>query len=161
MNRANRRLGGSRFPTHDSIPPKINNSKNCDRDTLSTDCDTAVNSNQGCGVGFSDPYPPYKSYGAPFNHAGGGYFVTYKGRDFVKVWFYPRLGYVPEVIRDGAQRGKLVDPDFSWGFPAANFPFYPGHCDYEQHFNAHQMVFDLTFCVGVLSTRLVFCSIHG
>jgi len=85
----------------------------------------------------------------------------YKGRDSVKVWFYPRIGYVPEVIRDGAQRGKPMHPDITWGFPAANFPFYPDRCNYEQHFNAHQIVFDLTFCVSVLSTLLVFCSICG
>ncbi|KAH9027702.1 concanavalin A-like lectin/glucanase domain-containing protein [Lactarius pseudohatsudake] len=53
---------------------------------------------------------------------------------------------VPEVIRDGAQRRKLVYPDFDWDVPAANFPFDSDQCDYEQHFDAHQIVFDLTFC---------------
>ena len=85
----------------------------------------------------------------------------YKRSDSVKIWFYPRTGYVPEQIRHGVQRGELAYPDTTWGSPVANYPFYPDRCDYEQHINAHRMVFDLTFCVSVLSTLLVFCSIHG
>ncbi|KAH8982710.1 glycoside hydrolase family 16 protein, partial [Lactarius akahatsu] len=103
----------------------------------------AVNFNAGCGVEFSESRT---SYGDQFNLAGGGYFVMYKGRDSVKVWFFPRGHDVPEVIRDGAQRRKLVYPDFDWDVPAANFPFDSDQCDYEQHFDAHQIVFDLTFC---------------
>ncbi|KAH8982715.1 concanavalin A-like lectin/glucanase domain-containing protein [Lactarius akahatsu] len=114
--------------------------------TADSNCDTAANFNTGCGVIFTDPLPSCTSYGAPFNRAGGGYFVMYKGRDSVKVWFYPRVGYVPKVIRDGAGRGQRVRPDFTWGLPAANFPFFPDHCNYDQHFDAHQIVFDLTFC---------------
>ncbi|KAH8994699.1 concanavalin A-like lectin/glucanase domain-containing protein [Lactarius hatsudake] len=124
--------------------------------TADSNCDTAANFNAGCGVIFTDPLPSCTSYGAPFNRAGGGYFVMYKGRDSVKVWFYPRDGYVPRVIRDGAGRGQPVRPDFTWGLPAANFPFFPNYCNYAEHFDAHQIVFDLTFCVGVLSTYLLF-----
>ncbi|KAI9462903.1 concanavalin A-like lectin/glucanase domain-containing protein, partial [Lactarius psammicola] len=119
---------------------------NCGRDTSLTDCNTAANNNAGCGVIFSDPDPFCTSYGAPFNRAGGGYFVTYRGRDSVKVWYYPRHRFAPEVIRVGAPWGVPVYPDIFWGIPAANFPFCPDLCDYEQHFNAHQIIFDLTFC---------------
>ncbi|KAH9025989.1 hypothetical protein EDB85DRAFT_2149444 [Lactarius pseudohatsudake] len=88
-------------------------------ETSFTDCNTAANHNAGCGVIFSDTVPPpctsCTSYGAPFNRAGGGYFVTYRGRDSVKVWFYPRHGYVPEVFRDGAPRGVPVYPDIFFG----------------------------------------------
>jgi len=38
--------------------------------------------------------------------------------------------------------------------PAANFPMRKGYCDYDQHFDAHKMVFDLTFCVSAFR---VFC----
>ncbi|KAH9047159.1 concanavalin A-like lectin/glucanase domain-containing protein [Lactarius hengduanensis] len=114
-------------------------------ETSLTDCNTAVKHNKGCGVTFTDPDP---SYGAPFNRAGGGYFVTYRGRDSVKVWFYPRHAHVPAVFRDGAPRGVLVYPDTSWGSPVANFPFRPDLCDYEQHFAAHRIIFSLTFCGG-------------
>ncbi|KAH9047156.1 concanavalin A-like lectin/glucanase domain-containing protein [Lactarius hengduanensis] len=119
-------------------------------ETSFTDCNTAANHNAGCGVIFSDTVPPpctsCTSYGAPFNRAGGGYFVTYRGRDSVKVWFYPRHGYVPEVFRDGAPRGVPVYPDTFWGPPVANFPFSPDLCDYEQHFAAHRIIFSSTFC---------------
>ncbi|KAF8264596.1 concanavalin A-like lectin/glucanase domain-containing protein [Lactarius quietus] len=108
-------------------------------ETANTNCDTSVNFNSGCGVIFSDPSPSCTSYGAPFNQAGGGYFVMYRATDSVKIWFFPRDGYVPEF-------GQPIYPDFTWGSPAANFPFYPQYCDYDTHFNAHEMVFDLTFC---------------
>lgn len=120
------------------------------RQTATTNCDAAVDFNAGCGVIFSDPKPSCTSFGAPFNQAGGGYFVMYRESDSVKIWFFPRDGPVPDVICKGAQWGQAVYPDFTWGAPAANFPFYPEYCDYDQHFNAHEMVFDLTFCVGVL-----------
>jgi hypothetical protein len=84
----------------------------------------------------------------------------YRGPDSVKVWFFPRVGNVPEVILNGGQRGTPIFPDITWGLPAANFPFYPEYCDYESHFNAHMLVFDLTFCVSLPSTLLVFCAIH-
>jgi len=115
---------------------------------LNSDCDAAVKYNEGCGVEFSDPFIRYTSYGAPFNLAGGGYFAMYKGRDAVKIWSFPRRDYpVPPMIRDGASvsREWAMDLD-SWGDPDAHFPFDPYLCDYKQHFDAHQMVFDLTFC---------------
>ncbi|KAF8264597.1 concanavalin A-like lectin/glucanase domain-containing protein, partial [Lactarius quietus] len=81
----------------------------------------AVNGNEGCGVTFADTMLPSTSYGASFNQAGGGYFVMYRGSDAVMVWFFPRAGNVPDVILNGAEEG-------------------------EPHFDAHNMVFDLTFC---------------
>ena len=74
----------------------------------------------------------------------------YRGTDSVKIWFFPRekIEDVPEVVCQGAPRGEPMFPDASWGEPDANFPFYPQYCDYDQHFNAHMMVFDLTFCVS-------------
>jgi len=121
---------------------------------VATNCDVAASSNAGCGVIFNDPHPSFTSYGDPFNQAGGGYFVMYKGRDSVKVWFFPRNDYVPEVIADGASWGTYMSPDRTWGAPAANFPFYPDRCDYKSHFDAHQIVINLTFCVSVLATPL-------
>ena len=128
------------------------------RHTLNTDCDAAVKDNEGCGVSFSDPFLRYTSYGAPFNLAGGGYYAMYKGRDAVKIWSFPRRDYpIPQSIREGVPRGWAVDPDSDpfWGDPDAHFPFDPYLCDYKQHFDAHQMVFDLTFCVSVLFALLI------
>lgn len=81
----------------------------------------------------------------------------YRGSDSVKIWFYPRNGYVPNVILNGARWGEQMYPDLTWGLPAANFPFYPEYCDYDQHFNAHEMVFDLTFCVSLCFRLLTHC----
>ena len=47
------------------------------------------------------------------------------------------------------------DSDPSWGYPDAHFPMDPDYCDCQQHFDEHQMVIDLTFCVSVLSALLI------
>jgi hypothetical protein len=39
-------------------------------------------------------------------------------------------------------------PDPSWGIPAADFPMSPDLCNYDEHFDAHQIIFSLTFCVS-------------
>lgn len=122
----------------------------CVRTTASTNCDASVNYNSGCGVTFDDPEPSSSSYGDSFNKYGGGWYVMYRGSDSVKVWFYPRDDEgVPEVIRQPGQCGEPILPDSTWGDPDANFPFSSQDCDYDQHFNAHQMVFDLTLCVSL------------
>jgi hypothetical protein len=119
------------------------------RTTLDTDCNTAVNSNAGCGVSFTDSGP---SYGSDFNMNRGGYFVMVKSRMFgVQVYFWPQNSInVPPEIRDCGSGGGSLFPNPSWGSPAANFPMCPGYCDYDSHFNAHQIVFDLTFCVRAM-----------
>jgi len=116
--------------------------------STSNDCNAFVNFNQGCGVLFSNSGP---SYGAPFNLNGGGYYVMSKTRDSgIKIWFWRRGDHtVPPEISHGPtwRGGVLIDlPNPSWGDPAAYFPLDPGHCNYNQYFNAHVMVFDLTFC---------------
>jgi hypothetical protein len=114
--------------------------------TLSTDCNTAVDNNSGCGVSFTASGP---SYGSAFNMNGGGYYAMVKSRSLgIQVYFWPRDSIiVPPEIRDCGSGGGSLYPDyFSWGLPAANFPMCSGYCDYDEHFNAHQMVFDLTFC---------------
>jgi hypothetical protein len=68
----------------------------------------------------------------------------------VQVWFWPRNSpFIPQEICEGAEfdEHEPIFPNLSWGAPAANFPMYPGYCNYTDHFNAHKMVFDLTFCV--------------
>ncbi|KAL0956281.1 hypothetical protein HGRIS_002439 [Hohenbuehelia grisea] len=109
--------------------------------TVSTNCDAAVNYNQGCGTRI----PKSNSYGSGFNVNGGGWFVMHKSRDMgVRVWFWSRSDpSVPSAITSGSPVLTYGDMD-SWGTPDANFP--PDTCQYDTHFNAHQMVFDLTFC---------------
>lgn len=114
----------------------------------STDCNAADNSNQGCGVSGVP-----LSYGADFNAAGGGWFAMQRGAATgIRAWFWSREGAddVPIAVRYplvGAVTG--VSPDESWGEPYAVFPMGAA-CNYTEHFNAHQFVFDLTFCVSDL-----------
>lgn len=62
----------------------------------------------------------------------------------VAVYFWPRTSTeVPSAVSRGY---GLIQPDYTWGVPQAYFPF-TSSCDYGTHFDAHKMVFDLTFCV--------------
>ncbi|KAI0308543.1 concanavalin A-like lectin/glucanase domain-containing protein, partial [Amylostereum chailletii] len=142
--------------------------------TISTDCNTATNYNTGCGTQFtapdrpptplsalslplgsvaniftedqvaeSDINAPAPSFGEPFNAAGGGFYAMSKTRDTgIQVWFWPRNSpHVPPEVRWGAE---IIVPGVTWGTPAASFPL--DQCKYDDHFDAHQIVFDLTFC---------------
>jgi hypothetical protein len=114
------------------------------RSTISTDCDTSVNNNQGCGTQFNTTNS--NSFGASFNQVGGGWYAMQKtAADGINVWFWSRTDpTVPDEVRSGR---NSVSPDSSWGWPSAAFP--STSCDYASHFNAHEIIFDLTLCVGV------------
>lgn len=124
--------------------------------TVSTNCDAKANFNQGCGTKSALG----TSYGSVFNTLGGGYYVMARTRaEGIRIWFWRRDDpTVPADVRGtyGASVQKPLDfmfggppsitPDPSWGVPDASFPV-GDFCDYNSHFDAHMMVFDLTFCV--------------
>ncbi|KIM83377.1 glycoside hydrolase family 16 protein [Piloderma croceum F 1598] len=106
--------------------------------TVSTDCDATINNNQGCGTQFTVP----KSYGTSFNNAGGGWYAMQKtAADGISVWFWSRMD--PDVPAEVRNNNDSISPK-SWGMPSAWFP--STNCDYASHFNAHEIIFDLTFC---------------
>ncbi|EIW83244.1 glycoside hydrolase family 16 protein [Coniophora puteana RWD-64-598 SS2] len=108
-------------------------------ETVSTDCDASVNTNQGCGTTTKKS----NSFGTGFNVAGGGHYVLQKSDTGIRTWFFPRDDQrFPAELAYGAQ---TVHPGPDWGTPDAFFPM-GGNCDYGQHFNAHAIVFDLTLC---------------
>lgn len=110
-------------------------------------CDTNYNYNSGCGTQVPQP----DSYGKNFNSVGGGFYALARSKEYgIKVWFWPRLGFVPFDVR---WNSETVDPDW-WGFPTAYFPT-GDNCEYEKHFDAHMLVFDLTFCVRGISPPCV------
>jgi hypothetical protein len=120
------------------------------RITVSTNCDTNVNYNQGCGTQVVQP----GSYGEGFNsHEGGIYALARSKADGIKVWFWPRTTTLLDLAGISSNLADIpfdgdedrVDPD-KWGTPAAYFPT-EGNCNYPGHFDAHRIVFDLTFCV--------------
>ena len=96
------------------------------------------------------------SYGEAFNLDTGGYYVTSRSRDCgIQIWFWPRNSpCVPPEIAQGG--GEALSPNPTWGEPAAAFPMDPGYCNYDQYFNEHEIIFDLTFCVGDLFFTLYF-----
>ncbi|KAJ7287593.1 glycoside hydrolase family 16 protein [Mycena rebaudengoi] len=108
--------------------------------TVSTNCDATVNYNQGCGVSFDDKP---NSFGKGFNNHGGGWYAVERSATCgVSIWFWSRNDpSVPIEVKDGL---STVNPDPGmWGMPQASFPV--DTCD-QSRFDAHQVVFDLTFC---------------
>ncbi|KAF8621472.1 hypothetical protein AX15_007765 [Amanita polypyramis BW_CC] len=106
--------------------------------TQTTVCDTNVDYNKGCGVSFARR----ESYGSYFNFNGGGYYVMQRSRsNGVNIWFKTRWE-VPWEIKDGEDN---ITIDLFFGPPDAHFDF-GDTCNYDAHFDAHKMVFDLTLC---------------
>jgi len=112
--------------------------------TVSTDCNVAINGNQGCAVSFGNSGP---SYGTAFNSNDGGFYAMSKSPTTgIQVWFWARgSSAIPPEISQGASTGQTITT-MDWGQPAANFTMLPGYCDYPSHFNAQKITFDLTFC---------------
>ncbi|KAK2462476.1 hypothetical protein APHAL10511_005446 [Amanita phalloides] len=104
--------------------------------SLSLDCNTAVNYNQGCGVQFSQP----NSYGTDFNNNGGGFYMMQRSEYGVHVWLR-QLWDLPWGVAEGAER---LSVNLFWEPPDVTFDFTS--CDYLEHFDDHAMIFDLTFC---------------
>lgn len=115
------------------------------RNTTSSNCDASVNYNQGCGVSFSEKH----SYGANFNAAGGGFYIMEKNHEKgVSVWFIERFN-IPFIGDElNLDLVLLSTPDAY--FPLQDDDWSDCNCSYSDHFNAHDIVFDLTFCVSTL-----------
>jgi hypothetical protein len=66
--------------------------------TSGTDCNVAVNSNEGCGVKFNTQ----NSYGHDFNLIQGGFYAMERSSTEVKVWFWPRTASnIPGDVLNG------------------------------------------------------------
>lgn len=72
-------------------------------------------------------------------------YVLHRSSDWgIRIYFWSRYDFtVPSEIREPRER---IHPSFDWGIPQAVFPFTE-KCS-PDHFNAHQIIFDLTFCVS-------------
>ncbi|KAH6914153.1 endo-1,3(4)-beta-glucanase chain A [Coprinopsis sp. MPI-PUGE-AT-0042] len=106
---------------------------------IAMDCDGLANGNQGCGTSFSKA----NSYGIELNRERGGWYVMQRSAtEGINIWFWSRSdSTVPLSVKYGGER---VDIGPSWGLPEASFTFET--CSYLDHFDNHQVVFDLTFC---------------
>jgi hypothetical protein len=131
---------------HTSAGCAMPQSRNQTGTTVTTNCDANVNYNIGCGTSFAPD-----SYGAGFNNNGGGWYVMRKSRERgISVWFWRRDDRtVPREVVDGRSR---VSPN--WRTPDAHFPTEEGQCEYDNYFDAHQIVINLTFCVSRVNDHL-------
>ncbi|KAG8853768.1 hypothetical protein FRB96_008023 [Tulasnella sp. 330] len=103
---------------------------------VTTDCNTAVNGNAGCGVAANKA----NSYGPGLNSAGGGYYAMERTSTYIKIWFWGRNeANIPADITSGA---TSVDPT-KWGTPVADF--VNNNCAFS-HFGAHNIIINLTLC---------------
>ncbi|KAF9019941.1 glycoside hydrolase family 16 protein [Hymenopellis radicata] len=116
----------------------------------STDCNHDTNDNEGCVV--TDPSTA--SYGAAFAQAQGGVFVTEFAESGISVWFFSRSD-VPDSISGNS---SSISTD-NLGTPTANWP--TGGCDIDSHFEAQNLIFDITLCgdfAGATSTFAETCT---
>jgi hypothetical protein len=66
----------------------------------------------------------------------------------ISIWFWSRDSpSVPDFVRSGGNGGGSITTE-GWGVPDAYFPTNT-NCPYSNHFNAHRIIFDLTFCVSL------------
>jgi hypothetical protein len=69
----------------------------------------------------------------------------------VLIWFWER--YDPRVPTEITFDSVFLTPDEDeWGPPNARWT--TEKCDFEQRFDRHEIIFDLTFCVGLLFMRM-------
>lgn len=97
-----------------------------------SNCNVYETGNSGCGiVGNKD------SYGIPFNNHQGGVYAMEWTNSRIQIFFFPR-GSIPANVY-----ASNPDPS-SWGKPVGYWTL-GSNCP-PSHFNAHQIIFDTTFC---------------
>ncbi|KAF9518120.1 glycoside hydrolase family 16 protein [Hydnum rufescens UP504] len=111
---------------------------------VSSDCNSAVNSNQGCAVKSTQP----NSYGPGFNANGGGWYAMERTSTRISIWFWPRGSNPPRNVANGE---KGIDTS-TWGTPMA--VFVNDSCDISSKFGRHNIVINLTFCGWAGDPRL-------
>lgn len=117
---------------------------------LYANCNTAVNSNSGCGVQNTLP----NNYGAPFNAAGGGWYAMERTPDEIKVWFWSQdnAGSAPTGMKNG---DTSINTD-NWGQPVAYFP--NTDCNLASLFSENNIIINLTFCGDWAGSSSVYAS---
>ncbi|KAH9950667.1 concanavalin A-like lectin/glucanase domain-containing protein [Amylocystis lapponica] len=111
----------------------------------STDCNTALNGNQGCAI--TDPST--SSYGAAFANDGGGVFVTEFASSGISIWFFNRSS-IPDSLQGNATTVNTT----AIGTPVANWP--ASSCTISQFFNPQRLIFDITLCGTYAGNTAVF-----
>ncbi|GIZ43268.1 hypothetical protein CKM354_000650000 [Cercospora kikuchii] len=129
--------------TSDSNTMSLHSSPNCSiagsgqTGTLATsNCDSSLNGNSGCGSELKNTTANPNNYGASFNAIRGGVYATEWTSNYIKHWWFPR-GQIPASITAG-------NPDVStFGHPAVNAQ---GACDIDSHFRNMSIIINIDFC---------------
>ncbi|KAG6888516.1 hypothetical protein C0995_007759 [Termitomyces sp. Mi166 len=103
--------------------------------TLNANCASA--DGRGCIVAESKP----NSFGAGFNKAGGGVFVTQLDVSGVYIWFWSRPD-IPEEIATATSTTNIDTTTL--GSPSASYPV--SGCNYTEFFGPQQLVILTTLC---------------
>ncbi|KIK68640.1 glycoside hydrolase family 16 protein [Collybiopsis luxurians FD-317 M1] len=128
-------VGNNQGTLHTSSGCTMPSSRSQTGAALQNDCNTAVNSNAGCGVSFGS-----RSFGPSFNTNGGGWYAMELTSGFVKIWFWARGSSVPSDVSAGS---STINTD-NWGTPVAYFP--NTSCSLSSHFGPQNIIINLTFC---------------
>jgi len=125
--------GTNQITLHTNSGCSASGQRNMTGRSVGDNCDVAATGNAGCGVTITKA----NSYGTPFNNAGGGAYAMERSADAIKVWFFPKGQYPADLLS-----GK-PNP-CSWPAPDSHTPL-GGNCP-GSHFQAHNIIFDITFC---------------
>ncbi|KAI9792354.1 MAG: hypothetical protein M1835_007927 [Candelina submexicana] len=117
---------------HTSPGCSITNDGGFTGNMTTTNCNTNVGGNVGCGIASLDT----RTYGKGFNANGGGVYATEWTSKAISIWFFSR-GSIPRDVSSGAPAPS------TWGQPVAKFQ---GGCDIDKFFKNQQIIFDTTFC---------------
>jgi hypothetical protein len=119
----------------------------------STDCDTAVNFNSGCGIEDTDAH----SYGSGLNDQGGGVFATLWDGDGIRICtffphmndrayvqytadfslgFFPHCAVPPDIVAETPDPSKWMKPKAFWAKSSCPSSF----------FHSLTITFDITLC---------------
>ncbi|PIA93546.1 putative endo-1,3(4)-beta-glucanase [Cercospora beticola] len=101
-----------------------------------SNCDSSLNGNSGCGSELKNTTANPNNYGASFNANRGGVYATEWTSNYIKHWWFPR-GQIPASIAAG-------NPDVNtFGHPAVNAQ---GACDIDSHFRNMSIIINIDFC---------------
>lgn len=120
---------------HTSAGCTISNTGAFNGQIMTPNCDVNAPgqyTNAGCQISSYDS----ATYGQGFNANGGGVYATEWTSDAISIFFFPR-GAIPRDLSNGNPNPT------GWGKPMARFE---GGCNFDQKFQNHNIIFDVTFC---------------
>ncbi|KAK0611710.1 beta-glucanase [Immersiella caudata] len=108
--------------------------------TPTTDCDSRLHNNAGCGVSSGA-----ETFGPAFSAAGGGITAVEWRNEGIRIWQFPRAA-IPADIQSGAP-----DPSI-WPIPLADFP--NTNCDIGARFRNASIVANIALCGDAMPEKV-------